>query len=219
MTYGQIKITSRFKPRADAYQLSQLVQIAWREYREAMFPDSEQARVSEALAGCLEALHPAEDMAVLARYECTRAMTSVTVAAYDAGSPRPFEASFRVKLPREIIVGGREDTGLTACAPRASQDPCCGLKSSYWAQLTEQDRADIRRNCEDRERYYVPEDCNTYFASLLSVKKAYDAEYREVTAWPAEARKKLGEYPTWGEIANRFPVLGGYLRKHVWGAA
>jgi hypothetical protein len=208
MTCGQIKATSRFKPRADAYKLSRLVQIAWREYQEAMLPASERARVSEALACFLEASHPG-----------TRAVSNVDVAIYDAGSPQPFEARFAIKLPREITIGGHADTGLTACAPRATQDPCCGLEPSYWARLTKQDRADIRRNCEDRERHYVPEDCNAYFARLLSARKAYDAEYREVTAWPAVARATLGEYPTWEEIANRFPVLGGYLREHAWGAA
>jgi hypothetical protein len=54
-----------------------------------------------------------------------------------------------------------------------------------------------------------------YFLALLTARKQYQREYKASMAWPAEYAKGegAGQYPTWSEIAERFPVLGEWLRK------
>ena len=47
-------------------------------------------------------------------------------------------------------------------------------------------------------------------------RQAEVAEYKASQQWPGEYGKEHGGvYPTWGEIAERFPVLGEWIKRRA----
>lgn len=177
----------RFKPRAEAGLLSKLIQEAWGAYQDSVASPEEQARVGEAIAVYYETLIPASDLEVLGRHNCVAHHDRCNVRVYDRNATDgAYAEAFGVELPRKIPVVGKNGYGYPAiCAC----EPEWGTKSPL--------------------RAFDP-----YFAGLLALRKAYLAEYKASGVFPQEHKAATGEYPTWGEIEDRFPVLGAYLMKH-----
>ena len=189
-----MNLKARFKPRAEAGALSQMVREAWQDYQDRIASKERQAEIAERIARYFETLIPTTDFEVLARYNCIAYHDRANVRVYD---PEPddkissYREAFGVELPRKVPVlgtGGYGYPSLAACEPK-------------WGTGTP-----LR-------------DLDEYFLALLTARKQYQQEYKASVAWPAEyaeANKAAGgpgHYPTWGEIADRWPVLGTWIRK------
>jgi hypothetical protein len=193
-----MNLKARFKPRAEAGLLSRLVQEAWQDYQDRVASAARQAEVAERIARYFEERIPAGDFEVLQRYGCIAWHDLANVRVYDAATDdvAKYREVFRVELPRKIPVvgtGGYGYPSLTCCEP---------------VEVTEARATSPLR------------DLDGYFFALLYARKQYQREYKASQAWPAEYGKANGgKYPTWGEIAERFPVLGEWLAKTGEGVA
>lgn len=175
---------ARFKPRADAGLLSKLVQNAWTDYQDRISSEEKRAEVAEIVTCYFESVIPPSDLEVLARYNCVAYHEACNVAVYDVDRPTgAYAERFGVDLPRKVPCVGNGGYGYPSLA---ACEPEWGTKSHL-------------------------RDLDSYFMALLVARKQYKAEYKESTAWPSEYGKEHGQYPTWGEIEDRFPVLGSYI--------
>jgi hypothetical protein len=189
-----MNLKQRFKPRAEAGLLSRLVQEAWADYQDRIAPPERQAEVAEVIARHFEQAIPPADMEVLTRYNCVAWHDRCNVRVYDAEGEdvARYREGFGVQLPRKVPVvgtGGYGYLSLAACEPE-------------WGTKTPLRELD------------------EYFLALLTARKQYQCEYKVSTEWPAQYGKEhAGLYPTWGEIAERFPVLGEWIAKQASGVA
>ena len=182
-----INLKSRFKPRADAGLLSRLVQEAWQDYQDRIASKERQAEVAETIARYFEGQIPPADFEVLERWGCVSWHECCNVRVYDAQTEdvAKFREVFRVELPRKVPVVGAGGYGYPSLSAIASPG----------------------------REVPLPE-LDGYFEELLKARKQYQREYKESMAWPAgEGKSQEGKYPTWGEIAERFPVLGEWLKR------
>jgi len=179
----------RFKPRAEASLLSRLIQEAWGEYQDSIASKADQDRIGEILAAQFEAAISPSDLEVLTRWKCVSYPDRCNVRVYNADAEHgKYAEAFGLDLPRKIPVignGGYGYPSLAACEP--FETPKDGR---------------------------VPADLDPYFAGLLAARKAYIAEYKASRTFPSDHKEATGQYPTWGEIEDRFLVLGKYLERH-----
>jgi hypothetical protein len=160
-----MNLKSRFKPRAEAGLLSQLVQTAWQDYQDRIASAAQQAEVAETIAQYFETLITPSDFEVLERFKCISWHERANVRVYDSTRPTgPYAEAFGVDLPRKVPVvgvGGYGYPSIAACEPDwGTQTPLRQLDS--------------------------------YFAALLTARKQYHAEYKISTQWPAEYGKEQG---------------------------
>ena len=193
---------ARYRPIKDWPRLSQLISDAWQAKSRQLTDQMEALGVCEAVTAHLEARYPAEDMAILAQYGVAKVIERIGVCNTEVKLTRP--------VPTPTVHGACE---ITACATRFSQEPDWGLKAAYRATLSEAEFAKYCAGHLARERNFAPQSVDSYFAAVTSARKAYDAEYCQASAWPAEIKRESGAYPTWAEIAARFPVLGAHIEK------
>jgi len=182
-----MNLKSRFKPRAEAELLSRLVQEAWQDYQDRIASKDRQAEVAETIARYFERAIPTNDLEVLKKYGCVAYHDRCNVRVYDAETEdvAKFRETFGVELPRKVPVVGAGGGGYASLSAIASPG----------------------------REVPLPE-LDGYFEELLKARKQYQREYKESMAWPAEEGKSQeGKYPTWGEIAERFPVLGEWLKR------
>ena len=177
-----MNLKARFKPRADASTLSRLIQTAWQDYQDRIASVERQAEVAEAIACYFESLIPAADLETLQRYKCISWHDRANVRVYDANTDY-------VSKYREAF-----DINLPRKIPVAGGYGYLSIAA-----------------CEPERRSPLP-DLDDYFLSLLTARKQYQREYKASRTWPTEYGKEHGKYTTWGEIAERFPVLGNYLK-------
>lgn len=182
-----MNLKSRFKPRAEAGLLSQVVQAAWQDYQDRIASAEQQAEVAEIIARYFERAIPTNDLEVLKKYNCIAWNDRCNVRVYDHNTTdvAKYREAFGVELTRKVPTvggGGYGYPSLAACEPWGSPLP----------------------------------ELDEYFASLLTARKQYQKEYKTSTQWPGEYGKENGgRYPTWGEIAKRFPVLGEWIRRQT----
>jgi hypothetical protein len=176
---------ARFRPRADAGLLSKVVQQAWQDYQDRIASPARASEVAETIAHHFETLIPAPDFEVLERYKCIAWHDHCDVRVYDHDTKdaAKYQNAFGIELPRKV--------------------PVCGASGYGYPSLTA---------CEPEWGTHTTlRVLDSHFTSLLTARKQYKAEYKESTNWPSEYGKEHGQYPTWGEIEDRFPVLGAYL--------
>ena len=176
----------KFKPRADAGLLSRLIQEAWGQYQDSIADASAQAKVAERIARHFETLIPSSDFEVLERYEVVAYHDHCKVRVYDNNTEdvAKYREAFGIQLPRKVPVLGSGGY----CYP------------SLVACEPEWGKSPLR-------------ELDSYFASLLTARKAYQAEYKASGLFPQQHKAVTGGYPTWGEIEDAFPVLGGFLKR------
>jgi hypothetical protein len=182
-----INLKARFKPRAEAGLLSRLVQEAWQDYQDQIANKDRQAEVAKTIARYFEGQIPPADFEVLERWGCVSWHERCNVRVYDAETEdvAKFREQFGVELPRKVPVVGAGGFGYPSLSAIASPG----------------------------REVPLPE-LDGYFLELLKMRKQYQREYKESVVWPVEQGKAQGgKYPTWGEIAERFPVLGEWLRR------
>ena len=201
----------RFKPRAHAAILSNAVQEAWAKYQATMFPQGERDSVNETLATWIESLTPIADLAVLRRYGYTETTEHVTVRAHNG---EDWRECFGLDLPRKIEMPRNSGTFYCGGAWH-SRDPLRGCKPRYWETLSEQERAELIAHQDAQERVRVPESLEPFFAKLVEARGHMRDEYKTATQWPQSHKDETGEWPTWQQIADRFHVLGGYLKSNL----
>jgi hypothetical protein len=195
----------KFKPRAEAGLLRDRLLNSWQvRYRDNV--ESKKAEVGERLARHLEGLYPADDMATLSRYDCTRLLTEASVHVYNKETER-WDAYFSMELPRGVIVPTSANP-ISCGGPWWSRNPNRGVK----AETRERMKVDgeWQKFCDDqdkRERERVPEDLEEFFYMLVRERNTYQRDQRECCAWPDKYKTEHGDYPTWEQIAAEFPVL------------
>lgn len=203
--------TERFGPRKHAAILSCAIQDAWQAYQQAnIITPEDSARVATRLCVQVKELYPAADMDVLKRYGRTNLADRVSVTIHNGAD---YSQRVMLELPENVRVPGRAWPTLTACAP-VWGPPDYGLTKNELVRLQkEEDRwLEHLTYCERHNRHRVPDDLNPFFAAIVRARQEFKAEYHEATNWPANVKGELGRYPTWQEIADRFLVLGGWLR-------
>jgi hypothetical protein len=193
---------ARFRPIKDSALLSRLVSDAWQAQSRQLTDQMEALGVCEAVTAHLEARYPAEDMAILAQYGVAKVIERIDVCNTAVRLTRP--------VPTPTAYGAGE---VIACATRFSQAPDWGLKPDYRATLSDAEFAKYCAGHLARERDMAPQSVDPYFARVKELRAAYQAEYRQATQWPAEIKRETGAYPTWAEIAARFPVLRAHIEK------
>ncbi|MEE9481793.1 hypothetical protein [Methylobacterium ajmalii] len=207
--YAIPKATARFRPRADADLLSRAVQNAWELYHQRVMAQAAELQVAEKLLVRIKERFPLADMQVLDRYGCARLITSTGVRLYDPVTTR-WDSTTEVQLPEAVMIPDRYGH-IFSTGPYWSEEPLLGLKQSYYDTKTPEELEEYRRSHKASEEAYVPRDTLPYFDEILKAQHAYKAEYRRAVAWPADIKSIKGEWPTWTEIEEFFPILGGYM--------
>lgn len=181
-----MNMKARFKPRADAALLSRLVQEAWQDYQERIANPARLVEVAEIIAQHFETLIPAGDFEVLSRYNCIAWHDHCNVRVYDHNTEdvAKYREAFGVELARKVPVLGTGGYG--------------------YPSLTA---------CQPMSDNNSLRELDEHFATLLMARKQYQAEYKVSQNWPSEYGKEHGQYPTWGEITEKFPVLGDWIKK------
>lgn len=180
-----MNLKARFKPRTEARILSRLVSEAWQDYQDRIASPERQTEVAETIARYFERAIPTNDLEVLKKYGCIAWHDRCNVRVYDANTEdvAKYREAFGIELPRKV--------------------PCVGGGGYGYPSITA---------CEPAWGINAPlRELDAYFLALLTARKQYQREYKASMQWPAEYGKEHGKYPTWGEIAERFPVLGAWL--------
>lgn len=204
-----MKLTTRFRPQLDAITLRELNDKAWQMKSDAYALTVPE--IGETLAAHLDSLYPTDDMPILAKYGCVVTRDTAQVRIHFEGY---YGESVSIPLGRSVQVASSY-TGLIACAPRWSEYPNRGVSEDE-AQAIKDGRSDIIKKswedfCRDqdaRERFSVPRHLDSYFMGLLMARKDYRKDYKRIGEWPREYKHTHGKYPTWGEIAAEFPLVG-----------
>lgn len=202
---------SRFRPRNDGPLLSRLVQDAWAAHHAAAIPETEMAEVGEKLARHLDGMFPISDMRVLSSYGLSQSMDCVSVAIHNG---KDWSEVALHPLGRKVPVA-QGFHALYCGGPRYGGDTPegRGIRPEHWATLTDEDKARLIADQDAQMRRRVPEVMGAYLHRVLSLRLAFRDEYAQSTAWPSTFRATTGAYPTWTEMAERWPVLGAHLRR------
>ena len=210
--------SARYRPRAEAGLLSRLIQEAWEAKRAREYPEHEAKRVGEILATWGENLRPQSDTAILEKYGFVEKTDRISVAVCDPEADIcAYAERFSLDLPRNVLAV-RGDLSCYACTPRYSTYPDRGVTEKYRVELEMKGEWD--KFCADqdaRDARLPPAEIDPFFAALLAARKAFKREYAASSVWPAKRKAETGEWPTWREIADAWPVLGEHLRG-LWSA-
>lgn len=211
-----MKLTDRFHPKKDASALQEFNRTAWQTRSDGL-SQRIKAEAGEALAAHIEALYPAQDMAVLAKYNSAITLTDVSLMVRVPDSDS-WSENVRIALPRTVTAASTY-CGLYCGGPRFSQIPGYGLHAKSLEEIKAgkndtfkslKSYLDLQRKAE-RER--VPEALEPLIFALVSARQQYKAEYEQIESWPKEYHATHGVYPTWGEIAAQFPVAGALIQQ------
>jgi hypothetical protein len=211
-----IDLSKRFRPRAEAGLLSRLHQEAWQARVDALRAQEAESHVGEIVAAHLEGRFPLRDMEILAKYGHAEKRTRITVYCHNPDAPDypKWDVSVGVHLPREVLVS-TNCVSLYCGGPRFSRDPLGGLKPAFRATLTEEKWIEHMARQRAVEAARLPETVEGYFDEMRLAIHQQRQEYRVVCEWPAQAKAETGDYPTWGEICERFPVTGDHIRRSL----
>jgi hypothetical protein len=153
-------------------------------------------------------------MRVLSAYGMTQSMDCMSVAIHNG---RDWSETALHPLGRMVPVA--QGFHLLFCGgPRYGGDTPegRGIRPDHWISLTDEERDRITADQDAQMRRRVPEALEGYFRRVLALRVAFREEYAQSTAWPTEFRNETGAYPTWADMAERWPVLGAHLRQ-LWG--
>lgn len=211
-----MKLTDRFRPKADYALLRSLNDVAWE--RESKRLTAGQAQVGEAVARQLESEYPAADMEVLARYGCCESISGIHVHVSRPGTTT-WSQMVRLEFGRNVRVPRNHDSRYCG-GERFSRDPNRGLKAETIAKIKAGQHDLIKSwdafcaEQEAKERSRIPEEHEQWFFDILEARSRYSAEYQRALAIP----KTDGKYPTWGQIGEQFPTLGQVIYEQQDGA-
>jgi hypothetical protein len=211
-----MKLADRFRPKKDVSALQEFNRVAW-QTRSDELSQRIKTEAGEALAAHIEALYPAEEMAVLAKYNSAITLTDVSLMVRVPGSDS-WSERFGIQLPRAVVVAASY-IGLYCGGPRFSQIPGYGLHAKTLEEI-KAGKNDTFKSLEsylelhrESERKRVPEALEPLIFALAYARQQYKAEYEQIESWPKEYHATHGVYPTWGEIAAQFPVAGTLIQQ------
>ena len=211
-----MKLTDRFRPKKDASSLQEWNQAAWQAHSDAL-SERIKTEAGEALAAHIEALYPAQDMAVLAKYNSTMTLTDVSLLVRVPDSDS-WSEHVLIALPRAVKAASTY-SGLYCGGPRFSRMPGYGLNAETLEKI-KAEKDDTFKSLEsyleshrEAERKRVPEALEPLIFALVYAHQQYKAEYKQIVSWPKEYHATHYVYPTWGEIAAQFPVAGALIRQ------
>ena len=208
-----MKLTDRYRPKADRTTLNQLNDLAWQEINDRLM-ERVQNEIGEILTCHLEKLYPAADMEFLSRYGCSSPRDEAHIQVRLPEGER-WEHHVSIKLPRTIQVATSYH-GLWAGGPRFSRQPNRGVSAEARAEL-ESGKADwssfpsweaFCADQDEREARRVPEEAESFLYELVETRLAYNRDYRRLTEWTETRKRETGLWPTWGDIAAEFPIVG-----------
>lgn len=209
MATNKLKITAKFRPKADAHLLYELNEQAWQRLQRAIY-DQHITRVRRVLAEHLRSLYPPADMDFLARYRCATDVQRITVRIRTPDSTY-WDQNFTIELDEPIKLASSFQ-GLWGGGPRYSQWESRGVNASYRAELEAKGEWDAFLADQDRrDRESVPEELNEFFYALCRARDEYQRDYKRITEWPKAYNQQHGHYPTWSEIAQEFPATGSLI--------
>lgn len=213
-----MKITDRFRPKADIDQLQQWNREAWQAVHNSI-TSRIKGWVGEALAVHIESQYPAADLAVLTRYGCTRTIEDASVSVRLPGS-NLWNEHMHLALPRKVTVATTYQ-GLYCGGPRWWEEPESGLTPEFAAKV-KAGLDDLFPTWESYLAYakehgqrQVPAAVEPPIIELVASYKQYQAQYNQISDWPRQFKQERGDYPTWAEIADQFPVAGRLIREHL----
>jgi hypothetical protein len=212
-----MKLTDRFRPKADSATLTQCNKLAWEMAYEALM-SRVQPEVGATLLTHLVTLYPAADIRVLAVYDCTRTVSEANVRVRMPDSDL-WNETVRITLPMQVTVATSYQ-GLYCGGP---VDYTAAPELSLNAKTVDRIKAgqddlfkswnDYVANFEAHGRRHVPRSVEPLLFDLVDVRRKYHAQYNQIHDWPKEYKQVHGEYPTWGDLAEQFPVAGAEIRK------
>src|SRR5271170_2023471 len=188
-----MKLMDRFRPKADRELLCSLNAEAWQARIQAVL-ESRKAEVCERLAQHLEALYPAEDMQLLARYKCTVERKEVNVQVRTPDSDR-WNQSVGIELSRAVMVASSY-AGLFCGGPRFSLMKTRGVTAEHRREIEAGHYRDTptweafcgKQDRQEAER--VPVDLEPFFFAVVAERSRFNAEYRQILAWPVEYKQE-----------------------------
>lgn len=205
-----INLSAQFKPRVDSDLLSRVVQNAWEFKNESLRQACASLKVTEKIVELFGRLYPASDMVVLAKYGKAEYSKTVSVRIYNLDT-KSWDYSTMIELPESVLIplGAGQ---IYACGPRYSKEPNYGVRPEARAKMSQEDWQKIVEHHDRADARRMPAETEIFFADLMLAQNQYRAEYRQATQWPSDVKKATGKWPTWAEIAAKFPVLGEYIR-------
>jgi len=205
------KFTDLYRPRADSALLSRLVQDAWQAESRKLTDQQQALGACEIVTAHLESRFPGAHMAILARYGVAKSVDSVGVRTYSPETKR-WDSTTSVTLTRAVITPGAYGTAeVSACGPRWSRDPNRGLTEGYFQRHTHEEYLALIADQDRRESEQLPESVEPYFSAVVTMRARFQDEYRQAAAWPVNYKSETGAFPTWGAIAEWFPIVGAWL--------
>ena len=176
-----MKLSSRYMPKSDRALLVELNERAWQKVNTELF-ESRRAEVGEALARHLEAMYPTEDMALLARYNCTMDRQECHVQIRTPDSDR-WEEHTSVALPRRVTVASSYH-GLFCGGPRWAEMENRGVNDETRQEIEAGGYGGWEAFCADqdrREQERVPRELEPFFFDIVTWRRRYLAEY--IASW------------------------------------
>ncbi len=210
-----MKLTDKYRPKADRKLLRDLNDKAWKVRDAALRARLESSETKRIITAHVEALYPSADMEVLKRYGCARDRDSVTAHVQPTGSDRwdqwvsvPF--AYSLTLPDTfsgLFCGGpwhseADNWGLhekTVAAVKAGTHEFIKSWGEYVADLLE------------GQRRRIPRELEPLLVEIADAKVAYAKEYKALMEAPALLKAECGEYPTWEQISQHFPTVGAEI--------
>jgi hypothetical protein len=210
-----MKLTDKYRPKADRALLHKLNDLAWQEISDKL-AERVQTKIGAVLAAHLENLYPPADMEFLSQYDCasTRDEAHIQVRLPDG---ERWEHHVSIELPKTIQVP-RSYNGLFAGGPRFSRQKNRGVNAKTRAEIEAGECrgfANWEAFCADQdasEARRVPEEIEPFLYEIVETKQAYRRDYRRLETWTAEWNRMAGDWPTWEKIADEFPVVGEKIK-------
>jgi hypothetical protein len=223
---------SRYMPKKQGALARRILDAAWQRHQDTQFPQAERDRVGEIIASELERRNPVADMDVLERYGLTeiegapifeRKYRDGFGAGYDeipTGNRRSVHVyvtdqhgggstNCGVDIPRSVRVAKNSERLWANCI-RFSEQPDLGLNDKARAEMAESGELETYlADHRAREARMLPREVDPFFARIMDLRKAHREHYQQFNHWLDAHRGD--KYPTWAEIADRFPFIGEYL--------
>ncbi len=212
-----MKLSDRFRPKADLDLLYQFNEAAWKARNDALLAALVQIEAGEIMAAHLEGLYPPSDMAALQRYGCVRELKDVTAHVKATNHDR-WDEWVSLPLPHPVLVP-TSHMGLYCGGEWFSDSPTWGLKPETIERIKAGTHDSIKsweeyvEKTQESERRRIPRQLEPLLVQIADAKKQFAAQYRALLDMPKIWKTDRGEYPTWSEIAGHFPVAGEEIRK------
>lgn len=206
---------SRYKPKLQSSWVWHLMQDAWEWHLKQIHSEERAKEAAEALTRFVESQYPPAEMAVLAKYGCTRQSDSINVSIYpgEGKAVETFGHEWQragLMLTRKVLMPDAPQS-FFALRPKYEEEPRYGCTEERWNQMTEEERERTRAYHLKRRDHDTPDELAPFFRMVLEERRN---QKHDETMRLGISKDANGKYPTWREIAAQSVVLNAYLTKH-----